>query len=94
MAMYTRTDFPQKYRILFDYNKQILTEEAFEIWCDNVLNDKRTPYPENYLRKPQKSNVAQAIEEARQAVSVYAPSNGARKAVEALADALEQAQAQ
>lgn len=91
--MYTKEDFPKKYQLLFDYNKKILTEEAFEIWCDNVLNDKRTPYPEPYIRNPKK-DFQDTVQQARKAVESYSPSNGARIAVEALADALEQAQTQ
>lgn len=89
-----KSQLPKKYHFIFDEMKKVLTDEAFEVWFNNILNNETNSYPENKLRTKQQSSINTAIQQARQAVSSYAPSNGARKAVEALADALEQAQAQ
>lgn len=72
--------------------KAILTDEAYAIWHHNMNNEDKIPQVKDYLRnKPSsvKITVSDAIAQAREAVSGYAENNGARKAVEALADAIE-----
>lgn len=85
---------PKQMQGLYDGVKSIMTPEAFEVWYNNALNYGKIdpqPLPTEPI-KPAKPNMSEAIATAREAVSGYAPNNGARKAVEALADALEQTQ--
>lgn len=89
--MTDKQDIPEKYRGLYDSLKLMLNDEAFEVWCDNVVNDKRTPAPEQPLRT-RHSQMTELAQQARDAVSGYSENNGARKAVEALAEAIEKTQ--
>lgn len=68
---------------------------AFKKWYDHMLELKDIPqdqWPKINMKDYQVAgpDVKQAVSNARQAVAGYSSSNGARKAVEALADALEQ----
>lgn len=61
---------------------------------DTVVSETTVPMPEVAQLPEQIKRQQELIDEAREAVSGYAPNNGARKAVEALANALEQTQSQ
>lgn len=80
---------------MYDGAKKMMTEEAFDLWCENAVASADTPtivktLPTDCFKpKPAKVDVKQAVEQARQAVSGYATNNGARKAIEALAEAIE-----
>lgn len=93
-----KQSLPKAMQQFYDVMKSRLSEDSFAVWYENAMNfEKEDPKPLPSAMKrvaPTQEVVAEAIAQARQAVSSYAPSNGARKAVEALADALEQAQAQ
>lgn len=90
--MITKEQIPENLRGIYDYNRTILTEEAFTIWCENAVNFGKSepkPLPANCIRKTNSSSVSELAKQARDAVSGYSDSNNLRKAVEALADALE-----
>lgn len=72
--------------------KRINTDECVVIKYDGdtVIGEYNISMPEPPEALEQIKRQQQLIDEARQSVSGYAPNNGARKAVEALADALEQ----
>lgn len=105
-----KTKLHELHQQVFDGLKAMMPKAVFEKWYAWALylsdyepeqwKQKSDEYePVRIISKPpmtqEQANRQQGlIEEARQAVSGYAPTNGARKAVEALADALEQAQAQ
>lgn len=93
-----KQSLPKKMQYFYDIMKSRLSEDSFAVWYENAMNfgkDDPKPLPSGIKRvAPTQEVVAEAIQQARQAVSSYSPTNGARKAVEALADALEQAQAQ
>lgn len=96
--MMNKESLPKGMQQFYDLMKSRLSAESFAVWYENAMNYQKAepkPLPSGIKRvAPTQEVVAEAIQQARQAVSSYAPSNGARKAVEALADALEQAQAQ
>jgi hypothetical protein len=88
--MYKKDDLPEKFRPLYFQMKAILADDAFIVWCENLINDERNPMPENHLRNPNKAEAfREKIQQARDAVSGYSENNGARKAVEILAEAIE-----
>lgn len=67
----------------------ILTDEANAVRLHNIAHpDSPLPLPTVYLRQ-QPSTVKTLADQARQAVAGYSSTNGTRKAVEALADAIE-----
>lgn len=89
-----KSALPKRIQPLYDDMKRMLTPEAFTIWYSNGLKPKGAtldPLPKDPLvkSKPQNVVVKEAISQAREAVSGYSPTNGSRKAVEALADAVE-----
>jgi hypothetical protein len=86
--MINEQEIPVQFRHLFKEFKVILSPEAFEIWCKNVRDNEKNPMPENYLQS-KKPAVKDLLTQAREAVSGYSENNGARKAVEILADAIE-----
>lgn len=95
MPKYQKDDLPHKYQQMYSFGLTAMTPEAFDVWCENAIasSDKVTmlkPLPDNAIKKTPQVNVKNVISQARDAVSGYSTSNGARKAVEALADALEQ----
>lgn len=88
-----KDNLPKKYQYIYEGMKEILTPEAFEVWYQNALESNKSaqlPMPENPVKVKTKINPKDTVALAREAVSGYSTSNGARKAVEALADALEQ----
>ena len=91
--MTQKDNLPKKYQYIYDGMKEILTPEAFAVWYQNALEaDKATPLPmpENPIKPRTKTNTKDAVAIAREAVSGYSTTNGARKAVEALANVIEQ----
>lgn len=80
--------FPTTNEQLDQQMKNMLTDEAYAIYVANRDNKTKIPMPANHMRKQSVDNSALA-EQARTAVSGYSPTNGVRKAVEALADAIE-----
>lgn len=76
--------------------KFALGPAAFKRWYDHMLSLKDVPQDQwgeikiSDYKIVTQTDVQQAVSSARQAVAGYSTSNGARKAVEALADALEQ----
>lgn len=82
-----KTLLPAKYQNFYDLLKTALTPEAFTIWYENCINNTQTPLPENTIKKQvtNKELAAQAVD----AVAGYSETNGLRKAVEALAAAID-----
>ena len=72
----------------------VLGNTGFEAWFEHVKQYKNTPenevpYVDAQRFKKKTVDIKKAAQDAREAVSGYAANNGARKAVEALADAIE-----
>lgn len=80
----------------YGFAKKIFSAKGFQKWYEDVLILKDIPKEQwteiNMNDYKNVSQVKSAVETARKAVSGYSQTNATRKAVEALADALEQAQ--
>lgn len=84
-----------KHQAVYGATKFILGPAAFKRWYDHMLELKDLPEDQwgeikmsDY--KVQTTDPKQAVAAARQAVAGYSSSNGTRKAVEALANVIEQ----
>lgn len=82
-----RFEIPEKYQSLYNDFKLLMTSEAFDTWCEIVTGNTQS-YPQEIL-KTKTNNVKDLTQEAREAVAGYAATNGLRRAVEKLAEALE-----
>lgn len=91
---------PKEMHQLYDAAKSLFTAEAFAVWYQNALTLKDVPVaeresvklqtmPSSSLKQKAESDVVLAAQKARQAVSGMSATNNTRKAVEALADAVE-----
>ncbi len=89
-----------EHRLLYKQVSKSFTEEAFNVWYRNALKLKEIPksewantelevMPTEILKSKKSKDVSSAIATARSGVSSLSSSNGTKKAVEALAEALE-----
>lgn len=89
-----------EHRLLYKQVSKSFTEEAFNVWYRNALKLKDTPksewasvelevMPAEILKGKKSKDVSEAVATARKGVSTLSSNNGTKKAVEALAEALE-----
>lgn len=90
-----------EHKLLFKQLQRSMTPEAFEVWYSNALILKGLPryqwatadlqtMPNPMFKPKTPTHVGQAVANARQAVSGLSSNAATRKAVEALADAIDQ----
>lgn len=98
--MFTKENLHPIFKYVYEANKKSLTDEAFNIWFEYASTLSELPreewgsvekpvYPENKLRPKEDSSVATLVASARQAVAGLSSGSATKKAVEALASALE-----
>lgn len=87
-----KSALPEKMQQFYDLAKAKFTDEAFAVWYSNALHYGKKGFepaelPADKLRVV--PSVKEAAAAAREAVSGMSASSNTRKAVEALADAIE-----